>query len=67
MNIFEDFFNQKMTKDDFIALLCNVSELREGLEKFNKNSPEEYLTQIFAHILRSEERFRKEFLKIIFI
>lgn len=68
MNIFEDFYNKKISKEEFLSALSpasHESELREGLEKFNKNSPEEYLTQIFAHILRSEDRFRKEFLKSI--
>ena len=57
-----------MTVEEFVSLVSVASDdskLKEGLQTFNPNSPEEYLTQIFTHILRSEDRFRKEFLKII--
>ena len=50
MNIFEDFYKKKITIEDFLSELSpisNVNQLREGLNKFNKKSPEEYLTQIF--------------------
>ena len=66
MNIFEDFFNKKMTVEEFVSLVSGASDdskLKEGLQTFNPNSPEEYLTQIFTHIMLKDASFRKSFLK----
>ena len=41
MNIFEDFYNKKITIEDFLSELSpisNVNQLREGHNKFNKKS-----------------------------
>lgn len=68
MNIFEDFYKKKITIEDFLSELSpisNVNQLREGLNKFNKKSPEEYLTQIFTYIMLGDKRFKKEFFKTI--
>ena len=66
MNIFEDFFNKKMTVEEFVSLVSvasDDSELKEGFQTFNPNSPEEYLTQIFTHIMLKDASFRKSFLE----
>ena len=66
MNIFESFYNKRMTIEEFVSSLSSamdVSELKKGFEKFNPNSPEEYLTQIFTHIMLQDDSFRKAFLE----
>lgn len=66
MNIFEDFYNKKMTIEEFVSSLSSamdVSELKKGFWKFNPNSPEEYLTQIFTHIMLKDASFLKTFLE----
>ena len=66
MNIFEDFFNKKMTVEEFVSLVSGASDdskLKEGLQTFNPISPEEYLTQIFTHIMLKDASFRKSFLE----
>ncbi len=68
MNIFEDFYNKKMTIEEFVSSLSSamdVSELKKGFEKFNPNSPEEYLTQIFTHIMLQDDHFKEKFFKTI--
>ena len=64
MNIFESFYNKRMTIEEFVSSLSSASdELKRGFESFNPNSPEEYLTQIFTHIMLQDDSFRKAFLE----
>ena len=55
-----------MTVEEFVSLVSGASDdskLKEGLQTFNPNSPEEYLTQIFTHIMLKDASFRKAFLE----
>lgn len=55
-----------MTVEEFVSLVSvasDDSELKEGFQTFNPKSPEEYLTQIFTHIMLQDDSFRKAFLE----
>lgn len=69
MNIFEDLYSKKITIEEAMSYLKLAGEAKEefkkGYEKFNKNSPEEFLTQIFTHIMLKDSCFQKEFLKTV--
>ena len=68
MNIFESFYNKRITIEEFVSSLSSASdELKRGFESFNPNSPEEYLTQIFTHIMLQDASFRKAFFEKLVI
>ena len=68
MNIFESFYNKRMKIEEFISSLSSTrDDLKKGFENFNPNSPEEYLTQIFTHIMLQDDSFREAFLKKLVI
>ncbi len=66
-NIFEDLYANVAAVAGTVSSLLTEKrardKFRQGLAKYNKNAPEEYLTQIFTHIMLGDPSFRKAFLR----